>query len=146
MNRVSARASRVDSRWSRRVVAMNDTPAQHSSAAEVERALFALNDGTRAFEVLRNGDRIEGVWRHAARGEGVVFGAVEWRYRVTLLGESGEYKDSVFAKNFDTGNDYFSFKSTDVSHPMQAVLAQHGWSKHRGGLRRALGGLFGRGA
>lgn len=122
---------------------MNDSAPQHAPAAEVERGLFALNDGTRAFEVVRNGDRIEGVWRHAARGEGIVFGGVEWRYRVTLLGESGEYKDSIFAKNFDTGNDYFSFKSTDVSHPMQAVLAQYGWTKHRGPLRRAFGRLFG---
>jgi hypothetical protein len=122
---------------------MDDSAGQHATAAEVERALFALNDGTRSFEVRRNGDRIEGVWRHDARGEGIVIGGVEWRYRVTLIGETGEYKDSILAKNFDTGNDYFSFKSTDVSHPMQTVLAQHGWTKHRGAFRRAFGRIFG---
>jgi hypothetical protein len=124
---------------------MDATASPHSTAADVERALFALNDGRHPFEVVRNGDRIECVWRHEARGQGIVFGRVEWRYRVTLLGESGEYGDSVLAKNFETRNDFFSFTSTDVSHPVQAVLAAHGWTKRRNVLSRALGRLLGRG-
>ncbi|OII14746.1 hypothetical protein [Curtobacterium sp. MCBA15_008] len=120
------------------------TAASHRPAAEVEQALFALNDGTHPFEVVRNGQRIEAVWRHGARGPGVVFGSVEWRYRVTLLGESGQYKDSVFAKNFDDDNTYFDFRSTDVSRPVKAVLAEHGWTHRPNAFSRFFRGLLGR--
>jgi hypothetical protein len=123
---------------------MSDVAPQHSSAAEVEQALFALGDGSHPFEVVRNGDRIEAVWRHRLRGPGLVFGSAEWRYRVTLLDESGEYKASVLAKNFDSGNDYFGFKSTDVTRPVKETLERHGWQKHRGAIGKAFGKLFGR--
>lgn len=116
----------------------------HRPAAEVERALFALNDGTHPFEVRRNGQRIEAVWRHAARGPGVVFGGVEWRYRVTLLGESGQYTDSIFAKNFDEDNTSFPFRSTDVSGPVKAVLAEQGWTRRPNAFSRFFSGLLGR--
>lgn len=120
------------------------TAPSHRPAAEVEQALFDLNDGTHPFEVLRNGQRIEAVWRHGARGPGVVFGSVEWRYRVTLLGESGEYTDSVFAKNFDDDNTFFTFRSTDVSRPVQAVLAACGWTHRPNPFSRFFRRLVGR--
>lgn len=115
-------------------------PKQHSPAADVERAIFALDDGAHPFTVRRNGDRIEAVWTAAARGEGVVFGTVEWRFRVTLLGETGEYTDSILAKNFDGAENWMNFRSTDVSRPVKAVLEQHGWTRRPNFFARLFGG------
>ncbi len=122
---------------------MTTTP-QHRPAAEVEQDLLALNDGNHPFEVVRDGDRIVAVWRHRLQGAQLAWGKAEWRYRVTLLDDSGEYTTSVVQRNWDGENTAFSFRSKDVTGPVDEVLARNGWVKRQNAVGRALGKLFGR--
>lgn len=129
---------------------MDDTAntGEHSSADEVTRALFALNDGDHPFSVAREGERIVATWgRRAGSGADAISlsGNVWWKYRITLLGETGEYRRSVATMNWeDGGRGAYVFKSWDISGPVNKVLEDHGWTKRRTWLGRLLRG--GRGA
>lgn len=120
------------------------TVPPHRPAAEVEQALLALNDGSHPFEVRKDDDRIVAVWRHRLEGAQLAWGRAEWRYRVTLLDDSGEYTTSVVQQNWDGENTAFSFRSSDVTGPVDDVLARAGWTKRRNAVGRLLGRVLGR--
>lgn len=124
--------------------------AVHSSAAEVTAALLALNGEGRKFTVSvdRQG-RIEASWFLATTGSTNKY----TRYRITLLDESGEYQHRLYdleeVNTQPTGsliNTYsYSFNSSDLTGPVDEVLAKHGWTRRRSGVGKFFGGLFGRG-
>jgi len=128
------------------------TPRVHSSAADVTRALLDLKPDSDKFSIATDREgRIVASWFLADEGATQKSEV----YRVTLLGETGEYKSTMFeleepsvqpsSSVFVTSGYSYSFNSKDLTGPVNEVLAAHGWVPARSGSRTFFGKLFGRG-
>jgi hypothetical protein len=103
----------------------------HASAAEVTRALLALkSDGNKFTMSLDRKGRIVASWFLANMGSTEKLA----QYRITLRGETGEYTSWQYElEQPNSGNGQlfpsysYSFKSKDLTDPVDAVLAAHGW-------------------
>jgi hypothetical protein len=127
------------------------TPRVHSSAAEVTRALLDLRPGSDKFSITTDRDgRVLASWFLADMGATQKSEV----YRITLLGETGEYKSWLYeleepsvqasASIFVTSSYSYSFNSKDLTGPVDEVLAAHGWVPARSGASKFFGRLFGR--
>jgi len=126
-------------------------PRAHSSAADVTRALLALHPDERFSVSTDREARVVASWFLADQGA-TQKSAV---YRITLQGETGEFTSKFFELEepsvqarpsvFVTSNYSYSFDSRDLTGPVDAVLAEHGWVRARSGAGRFFGRLFGRG-
>ncbi|GAB3922532.1 hypothetical protein GCM10011575_43100 [Microlunatus endophyticus] len=104
----------------------------HSSAAEVTRALLALkSEGDKFTMSLDRKGRIVASWFLANMGSSEKLA----QYRISLRGETGEYTSWQY--DLEQPNTHgngqlvpsysYSFKSKELTDPVDAVLAAHGW-------------------
>lgn len=132
------------------------TPRVHSSAAEVTRALLDIKPASDKFSIFADRyGRIRAYWFLADEGSTLNFMV----YRIELFAETGEYKSVMFEDAQPkvqnswifslVGDPYavpFSYTSTDtdLSGPVDRVLAAHGWTRKRSAARVFFAKLFGR--
>jgi len=108
---------------------------------EMRAALLALNHGGRIFHMEERGDVIVAVAHYSDPGAiGIELRTFE--YCVTLLPESRQFTHHTVDRLGAPADTVLSrgFSMTGVTHPVDAVLAEGGWSKRASWVRRVFGG------